>query len=301
MDDLLSDIFRRLELKSCVYFSRDFWSPWAMEIDVTGIAQFHVVTRGTCVLEFNGQVYEAVTGDVFLLPRGGGHILADKPNRNARPGGEVMQSFQSDTPLFATGEVATQLICGHFEYRNELKHPITEQLPPVIHIRAFENAAPGTISSILPMLVREMNTPQPGMTTVVERLAEVLLVQVLRSYLREQKHPTGFLAALTDPRLTKAIKTMHERIDDDLSLDELAQVAGMSRSSFAAQFKSVTGISPGGYLTQWRMFHACELLRVEKLPVVEVAVRVGYESEISFSRAFKRSLEITPAEYRRAH
>ena len=99
----------------------------------------------------------------------------------------------------------------------------------------------------------------------------------------------------------KAINIIHEKINDDLSLDDLALAAGMSRSSFAAHFKSITGLSPGGYLTQWRMFRACELLRVQKLPVIEVAVRVGYESEISFSRAFKRSLEITPAEYRRMH
>jgi len=300
MEDVLSDIFRRIELKGCVYFKRDFWSPWAMEINNPGMAQFHVLIRGRCVLEADGGKYHAAPGDVFLLPRGGGHILADQPERDPVAGQIVMKSFQGEHPMFSTGEVSSQLICGHYEYRNEVDHPLLEQLPSVIHIRSFETTAPGIINSILPMIAGEMNAPRPGMDSIVERLAEILLVQVLRTHLNEQKHPRGFLAALSDTRLMKAIRLIHADTGSDLGLDELAGAAGMSRSAFALHFKMVTGFSPHAYLIQWRMFRACELLRTNRLPLVEVADRVGYESEISFSRAFKKILNVTPAEYRRA-
>jgi len=300
MEDVLSDIFRRIELKSCVYFKRDFWSPWAMEISNVNIAQFHVVIRGRCVLETAEQSLDGAPGDVFLLPRGGAHVLADRQGRTPVSGMAVMQSFEGDAPLFADGDVASQLICGHYDYRNDITHPLLEQLPAVVHIRSFETMAPGMVSSVLPMLVSELNGGRPGASSVVEKLAEVLLVQVLRLYLAEQKAPDGFLAALTDARLMKAIQLIHTDTSGALGLSALAQAAGMSRSSFAAHFKSVTGLSPHGYLVHWRMVHACELLRVNRLPLAEVADRIGYESEISFSRAFKRTLDVTPAEYRRA-
>jgi len=300
MEDVLSDIFRRIELKSCVYFKRDFWSPWAMEINNPGMAQFHVLIRGRCVLEADGIPYHGAPGDVFLLPQGGGHILADQAGRDPVTGQIAMESFQSESPMFSDGDLSSQLICGHYVYRNELEHPLLEQLPSVIHIRSFETAAPGIINTILPMIACELNDQRPGTDSVVERLAEVLLVQVLRTHLEEQKHPRGFLAGLSDTRLMKAIRMMHGDTGRPLGLEELATAAGMSRSAFALHFKTVTGFSPHAYLTQWRMFQACELLRVNRLPLVEVAGRVGYESEISFSRAFKKILDVTPAEYRRA-
>lgn len=300
MDDVLSDIFRRIQLKSCVYFKNDFAAPWGMEIESPGLANFHVVTRGRCVLQTSDNVYEGSAGDVFLLPRGAQHVLADQSDREAVAGTIFMQSMAKGEPLFSHGESVAQLICGHYEYHSDPVHPLLAQLPEVIHLKSFEANAPGAISMVLPMLISELNDDRPGVVSIIERLAEILLIQVLRTYLDEQAQPEGFLAALADSRLIKAIRLMHSQTSQSHDLERLAQTAGMSRSAFALHFKTTTGLSPGAYLTQWRIFRACELLRGNKVAIIEVAEQVGYESEVSFSRAFKRLLDITPAEYRRS-
>jgi transcriptional regulator GlxA family with amidase domain len=111
--------------------------------------------------------------------------------------------------------------------------------------------------------------------------------------------PQGFLAALSDSRLSRAVKIMHEGAGRAITLAEIAQGAGMSRSALAERFKSALGTSPIDYLTKWRMLTACNLLQDSRLPIGEVARRVGYESDVTFARAFRRELGSSPAQYRR--
>ncbi len=299
MDDVLSDLFRLIKLKSCVYFLRDFWSPWGMQIGGTGFAQFHVVTRGQCVVEAAGTCRDVVAGDVLLFPRGDAHVLADRPGRAATPGAAVMASLRSESPCFAAGARPTELICGHFEYRGEVGHPLIAQLPGMVHVPAFDSLSPGAIDSILPLLIREMKSAGPGGTSVVERLAEVLLVQVLRLHYQANPQPKGFWAGLADPKLARAIQAVHSGCGDRLTLEGLAAAAGMSRSAFALRFKDTVGLSPIDYLTKWRMLKAGELLQRGELSLAGVAREVGYDSEISFGRAFKREFALSPGEYRR--
>jgi len=303
MEDVLGDVLRLIRIKSCIYFVNDFHDPWAMRIDGGGgaaMAQFHVVARGQCVLESAGETRELGTGDVVLLPRGGGHVLADRPGRAPVPGVEVMRSLSGDSSMFSRGGAPTRLICGHFDYRDDLRHPLIAQLPALIQVRAFETVAPCAIETILPMLAREMTDARPGASVVVERLAEILLVQVLRAHLLQAGHARGFLAALADGRLSRAIALIHAESHRRLKLGDLARAAGMSRSAFALRFKAVLDLSPIAYLITLRMFRACDLLRGSELSLAEVADRIGYDSDVAFGRAFKRVLGVSPAEYRRA-
>ena len=299
MDDVLSDILRLIGLRSCVYFVRDFWSPWAMAMDAGPVAQFHAIVRGECVVEFDGTFHHVRAGDVLLFPRGARHVLADSEGRHTVPGAEVLRSLEGDAPFFANGQKPTQLVCGHFEYRGDLRHPLIEQLPALLHIGSFDVLSPGSVDSILPLLVREMKEGRAGGTSVVERLAEVLLIQVLRTHVVRQREPNGFLAGLSDRRLALALRLMHADVGGRLTLETLARAAGMSRSAFALDFKTRLGVAPIEYLTKWRMYTASELIRAEGQSLNQVARRVGYESEISFSRAFKREFSVAPGEYRR--
>ncbi|WP_282604908.1 AraC family transcriptional regulator [Pelagibius sp. Alg239-R121] len=308
-EDTLSEVLRLLQLEGCVYFHRDFWSPWAMEIGATGFAQFHAVTQGDCVFEVDGVAHRALAGDVLLFPRSEPHVLADQNGRTALPGSTVMQSFAGDAPYFASGERATKLICGHYAYRGELRHPLLDQLPEVVHVRSQRlspdltasgnGKASHSLGAVLSVLTQEMTDRGPGVTSVIERLAEVLLIQTLRAYLTQTDRPHGFLAGLADPRLARAVAEIHRRPEADLSLENLAQTAGMSRSAFAAQFKAVVGMAPIDYLTKWRMLKAGELLGAAALPLVEIAERVGYGSDVAFSRAFRREFNASPREYQR--
>lgn len=298
MDDVLSDVLRLIRLKSCVYFMQDFRAPWGMEIGGTSFAQFHAVVRGDCVAEVGGHCHLAEAGDVMLFPRGADHVLADENGRVAEPGMAVLQAIQEERPLFAEGGRATQLICGHYEYAGDSRHPLIEQLPDFIHVRGFDRVSPETLDSVIPLLVREMSARSPGSDTVVERLAEVLLIQVLRAHLATERPSVGFLAAAGDPRISRAIRLVHEAHDRPLTLEQLADAAGMSRSAFAERFKEVAQISPISYLTRWRLERARQLLSPGGASVAEVANMVGYESDVAFSRAFKREYALSPTAYR---
>lgn len=299
MEDVLSDILRLIRLKGCVYFVRDFWSPWAMAMGGGAVAQFHIVLRGHCVVEAMGRKLVGAPGDVFLFPRGQAHTLADDENRAAVRGQDFMQSLATDDPMFAAGKDQTQVICGHYEYRSHTGHPLIEELPAVIHIKSFDSYSPEAIDSILPALIRELKNDRPGGSVVVEKLAEVLLVQVLRAHYEQTETSQGFLAGMFDERLTRALRLIHSNYRENLSLDDLAAAAGMSRSAFALHFKSTVGAAPVAYLANWRMCQANEILQQGDVTLAQVAPQVGYHSEISFSRAFKRQFGKNPSAVRR--
>lgn len=296
MNDVFTDVLRLIRLKACVYFLKDFWSPWAMQLGDGSVAQFHAILRGHCVIEAGGKIYQGVPGDIFLFPHGQPHVIADKSKRNAVPGSAFMQSLEQETPLFSNGETVTQLICGHYEYSQVIQHPLFKELPSVIHIQHGSKIS----NDVLPILIREMNAANPGATTVVERLAEVLLIEIMRVYIAQSRQRVGFFQGLLDPRIAKAVQLVHQSPGSPLSLDDMAAAAGMSRSAFAFHFKFVTGITPVSYLTSWRMCLAHDLLQTDNLSVWKTAGQVGYLSEIAFSRAFKRHFGISPGHLRQS-
>jgi AraC family transcriptional activator of mtrCDE len=299
MSDALSDVMQRIRLKSCVYFQRDFHSPWSMKIEGTGYAQFHVITRGSCVAVIDGQSRECSTGDVLLFPHGLSHVLADHPDSKPLPGAEVMKSFDGDSPCFAEGGSPTRIICGHFEYRTDIHHPLIDDLPGLVHVKTMEILGENSNMAVLPLIMRELSTRKPGQSLIVERYAEILLIHTLRIHYAETKHPTGFYAALADERLERAISMIHRDFSSPIGLAELADSAAMSRSAFAQKFKHKVRISPIEYLLKWRMLVAEDLLKTTELPVIRVAEKVGYESDISFARAFKREYGVTPSSFRK--
>lgn len=299
MTDVFSDIFDLIKLKSCVYFQREFRGPWSMRIEGTGFAQFHVLTRGTCVLETDGAWRDCSVGDILFFPHGLGHTLADRPCRDPVPGPEAMASFAGDDPLFVDGDTSMRLICGHYEYRMHHAHPLISDLPSVIHLKSTDTLHGTDGGSVLPLLMNELAQNSPGASSVAERYAEILLIQTLRRFYAEDHERVGFMAGLGDPRLQKAVKLMHRNVALPIGLQDLAREAAMSRSSFADLFREKTGMPPIEYLAKWRMLTAGDLLLSTDRPVVDVALRVGYESDISFSRAFKRQFGVTPATYRR--
>ena len=133
----------------------------------------------------------------------------------------------------------------------------------------------------------------------VGRLAEVLFILIIRSYLERADVEEGFLLALKDERISNSLKAMHEQPAKDWTLQKLAGVAGMSRSLYSKEFKKLAGETPLSYLTNWRILKAKELLPDNKKNISEVASDVGYQSEAAFNRLFKSKTGETPAGYRR--
>ncbi len=298
MNDILDQIFKMIRLQSCVYFQRGFHAPWGMEISGTGFAQFHIVTRGTCYVESAGKTLDLSSGDVLLFPRGAAHTLADAPARTPAPGSDVMASLATATPMFSEGGAETGLICGHYAYRMHPSHPLITGLPDLVHLHALHELMDPVALSVLPILICETRRSEPGAVSVSERLAEVLLIQILRAHVRDRPGLNGFLSALSDARLQRALERIHADFAAPLTLTDIAHHAGMSRSGLAQHFRQSIGLAPIEYLAKWRMLNAGELLQSGGRTVADVAECSGYDSQIAFARAFKREYGMTPTQFR---
>ena len=148
--------------------------------------------------------------------------------------------------------------------------------------------------------MQELRDPQPGGVLVIQQLAQMLLVQALRAHLSEgARGGVGWLFALADRQMGAAISAMHAEPSRRWTLQELAERAGMSRSTFAQKFKATVGSSPMDYLTRWRMLLAGDRLTTSGDPISVISPALGYESESAFSTAFKRVMGCSPRQYGR--
>jgi AraC-like DNA-binding protein len=237
-------------------------------------------------------------GDCFLLPRGlpfrlttdlaltpvDFHIL----RQEGRVGGITKE---------ATG--ATRFLAGgHFALSGSHAKLILEALPPVVHIRAEADRA--QMRWALQRMHEELSAPRPGGSLIAQQLAYVMLVQALRLHLAEgSRAGASWLAALADPHLHGAIAAIHEEPGHPWTLEKLARRAGMSRTIFALRFKEVVGETATEYLTRWRMLLAAERLSSADESVATIAASLGYESESSFGKAFRRVLGHPPRRFAR--
>lgn len=296
MSDVFDQVFRLIRLEACVYFQRDFHAPWAMQIGPTKVAQFHLVSSGSCVIERDKDRTVLGAGDIVLFPRGTAHVIADKEGRPAVPGQAAMATFGTAQPMFSGPGDETRVICGHYCYRDQVGHPLMDSLPEMLLLRRSETS---DLTKVADLLIAETMSGVPGSTPIIERLAEVLLVHILRAWIAQETRPPGFLNVMTDPRLCRAMVRIHSDFQAPLTLEALAEEAGMSRSNFAVRFKQVTGLAAIEYLSKWRMISAGDLLSETGLSIADIAARSGYGSDLAFARAFKREYGLSPASWRR--
>lgn len=301
--DALSGVLDLIRLQGAVYFRADFPAPWGMRMDAGGMAQFHMIVRGHCVLEVPGRddpVLPLSAGDIVVFPHGDAHALADRAGSDKLPGLQVLQAHQAGRPPFAGAGPATTIVCGHFEFDRRFDHRLLGDLPPLIHVAQSAPHQLSWLETVTAAIIQETGSGRPGADTVARRLAEVLFVQILRTHIAQAAPARGYLAALGDARISDAIRIIHGGAHTSLSLDGIARAVAMSRSAFANRFRELVGVTPIRYLTEWRMLKARELLETTSLPIPAVSERVGYMSEAAFNRAFKRAFGQGPGALRRA-
>ncbi len=296
--DILSDILSKIKLTSVVYFKSDFSGPWGMEIPEGPFAQFHIVTKGQCDLRTGDKSIQLFAGDIVVFPLGTSHWLANNEHSKRIQGRDVVESILSGKSLFDGDKLSTTLVCGHFEFDKKLDHPFIKELPSIIHIDDTDMKQFSWLKSITGLVIEEAAKEQPGSNVIVNKLGEVLFVHTLRAYIEKNKASRGFIAAMQDERIARALKEIHALPRRDWKIEQLAQVAAMSRTSFANRFKLLTGETPFNYITQWRLLQAKELLNASSLSVREIAEQVGYQSEAAFNRVFKKRISQTPLKFR---
>ncbi len=301
--DALSTVLEATRLRSVVYSKFPLAAPWGLDIVKDENSQFWRLVSGSCTVGSpDGRVIELTEGDLVFVPHGSAHWIADKATSLRMPSPEFVKARREGIPVFNGGGNVTTLIAGHFEFDYQPLHPFLKDLPPIIHIRQYVTENQLLLKQVTQLMLEELNNEKPGSRVMLKSLSEIMFVNIIRAYLDlEQSGPgCGFLSALNDPGISKALKLMQDSPQNDWTLESLASEIGMSRSVFFNRFKKLVHETPLSYLTNWRIRQAQKLLTTDNSNISEIAAKVGYQSESAFNRIFKSKTGQTPAAYRRS-
>ena len=299
--DALSTILEAVGLRSVVYSKFPLATPWGLDIVKDENSQFWRLVSGSCTVGSpDGRVIEMAEGDLVFVPHGCAHWIADSATSLRMPSPEFVKARREGIPVFNNGDNRTILVAGHFEFNYQSLHPFLKDLPPIIHIRQYVTENQLLLKQVTQLMLEELNNERPGSSVMLKCLSEIMFVNIIRAYLEQDIPDSGFLSALNDPRISKALKLMQDSPQNDWTLEALASEVGMSRSVFFNQFKKLVHETPLGYLTNWRIRQAQKLLITDNSNISEIAANVGYQSESAFNRIFKSKTGQTPAVYRRS-
>lgn len=304
--DLLSEVFATLRLRSDIYFRADLCGAFAIAVPPERrLIRFHFVRRGSCHVGIQDRdewhcVHE---GDLVIVPNGATHVIADGPGRTPRPLGEILVEGALDASgvlAYGSGEGRVELLCGFCRFDEAIDHPVVSHLPNTIVLEARDLGREPWILAVLRLVSLETDLDGAGMRGILSRLLEILLIQAVRRQQRADVGAGGFVAAMADANLSKALLAIHGSPERPWTIAGLARLSGMSRASFAARFAEVVGVPPIGYLTTWRLMKARLMLRESDLATDEIALRCGYASLASFTRRYTAAFGVGPGAYRRA-
>lgn len=281
------------------------WGWWAAASP--GAAAFHAVTAGTAWLGVPGRPpLRLMPGEIVLLPTGVEHVLASDAAALARTGPAACDDYERTDDggvRIGSGSVGTRFLCAHYEHDPAVATPVLSLLPDLVHIRAQDD---DRLQDTVRLLGRELAQPQLATEVVLNRLVDVLLVQLLRAWLTAQPEPPrgSWLGVLQDPMISTAVARLHGDPARQWTTARLASELAVSRATLSRRFPAVVGETPGTYLTRWRMDLAARELRDTDDSLEAIASSVGYTSVYAFSRAFRRARGQPPGRYRatsRAH
>lgn len=300
-DDPLSDLLSVLRPKAYAFRGLDVGGDWSLRLPAGRIIRCYAVVSGACGLWVEGvaEPRRLAAGDLVLLPHGDAIVLGSRRDAPAIDLHAFFTTVADGEIVSVNGGGSCCGFGGYFGMLDAPTRPLLGSLPPVVHLDAGGDRAELRLS--VERLMGELRHPQPGGRLLAEHLCQTLLIEALRLQMAsENQAGAGWLTALNDPQLLRAVCAIHADNSRRWTLASLARVAGMSRSSFAARFTAATGEPAIAYMTRWRM-----LLAVDRLgsgaPTEEIAREFGYGSASAFCAAFRRSTGAAPSRSARPH
>jgi AraC-like DNA-binding protein len=303
--DPLGEALHFLRMSGVFYSRSEFTAPWALELPaLKDCLMLHVVTSGRCWVEVEGAEHRLLQpGDLALVPHGKGHRLASEPGIPAARLFDLPREQASkryEILRHGGGGVATTVICGVIRFDHPAAYHLVELLPRMICVDGWNSPESNWIQSTLRFMAAEARELRPGGETIITRLADILVIQAIRAWIaQDPAAQTGWLGALQDKQIGRAITVIHRDPARAWTVASLAAEAAMSRSAFAARFTQLVGEPAMRYLARWRMHVALTWLKEDDAPLADLASRLGYQSEAAFSRAFKRFIGVSPGAVRR--
>lgn len=318
--DALSDVLRAVRLTGAVFFNLDVKAPWVAETPTATecvpfvmpgagyLIEYHVITRGSCWAGLTDDTpVRLETGDIIVFPQGDAHVLSSRPGMRFKPDMTTFEGAdKAQLPFLlqfgGEGPDEAGVVCGFLGCDARPFNPLLSALPRFLHLPAASPHRSAWLNHIVQAAIDESVNKRSGGESVLGRLSELMFIEVVRSYIQTlSTGETGWLAGLADKHVAAALNAMHGKPSQGWTLEDLAKLAGLSRSAFAERFTQVLGQPPIQYLAEWRMQLATGLLTNTKDSIAQIATQVGYESEAAFSRAFKKLIGSPPAEWRRTH
>jgi len=277
-------------------------SPWAVRFEPFPHVKLGVVVDGQCWLRLDGLEPVLLSeGDFYLLGHPPPYTLSSSLDKTvARPAATLPRNATGRGFRLGTEAAEDSYTCSvDFTFDAGDASMLLDVVPPIVHVRADDPRGP-LFMSLASLLVFEIESPSVGQSLVLEHLAQIIFVHMLRAHAENTEQPSGWLAALVDDGVGAALRAIHADVSHRWTLAELAEIGQMSRSAFAAAFKATVGAPPLTYLIKWRMTLARDALRTGGWSNSELAAATGYESESAFSTAFRREVGTSPRYYRNA-
>ena len=329
--DALTHILKNIQLSAKTYVCRGTGGPWNLQFQYRPQGIAHIVIQGQCYLREagNDRLLQLKVGDSVAFPTGGVHWISDSPESQTLAAQNVV-NIDGDVGLFLlkTGNVTaipadacpledaswemtppggdlssqaqqTVLLSLTLSYDSSIDHPFLKSLPCFIETRARPRHDLERLRALTSLLIEESSGHHPGNPLMVNHLTEILTVQMLRVHMHKMKQPSGYMAALADPQIGRALNMIHTESEQKWSVDTLCSASAMGRTAFNEKFVELVGMTPKAYLTNTRLMRARHRLQNSSDSTIAIAEDAGYTSEAAFSKAIKRHFNKTPGELRK--
>ena len=314
--DVLSEVLKAVKLDGALFYNAEYSAPWCslspasrimapfLGPNARHIILYHLVIEGQGYAHIEGDAQHVPlnAGDIVVFPHGHPHVMGNGAPVRTIDNSQELQKILSQglkvSRLGGGGEV-TKFICGYMACDPQLSQIFLGGLPSIFKVQIRNDASGQWLENSIRYSVADTNGISPGREAVLAKLSEVLFVETLRRYIAVlPADQTGWLAGIRDAEVGKALALLHRKPAHPWTIAGLASEVGVSRSVLAERFRRFLSETPIAYLTRWRLQLGAQLLKTTNSSVLQIAAEVGYESEASFNRAFKRKFGLPPARFR---